>query len=1127
MKKTILLLIVALTWSNLIAQTQVNVNNIPKVFSSSDFKPVDLNKIDNSLRWLQPMNNSNFQTVNNSVQSYWKDRKDGKGNGWKPYKRWEYFWAQRLSDNSKLPNVTNIYKNWLSKKIKNPKTNAETEWKALGPKNKPKGSFNLGETGIGRMNCVAFDHGNPNILWAGAAFGGVWKSINGGTNWVSFPFTQFLSIGITDIAVANTGSSPNQIVYAATGDADASFGGIGCYSIGVIKTTDGGENWSITNFTSQISDQLIINRILVDPRDENHVYTATTRGLFVTKDGGASWDTLTTAYTRDLEFKPDNPDRLWAAFIYGDGTNTFYGLFKVSIFPKQNQRDSVTFNSTPAVFNYGEVLRMSIAVNENNPNYVYVLSANHNGGLHSVIYTPSGADKEWFFLAQTLDSGIGNYTWDLLNARSDEPDSIKSPSQGFYDLCIASDPNDPMAVYIGGVNIWKFKANGQPWELTGYWTERYISSGIPYIHADQHSLTFDQDGNLYSACDGGLFKYNKDAKFFDDLSDGLEVTQFYRINAAKNNPDLIICGAQDNGTMLKRDNQWLYVRGGDGMDCQIDPFNSQVMYASLYYGDFAVSRDGGDSFQPLINKNVTNEEAEWVAPFVIDPVIPDDIYAGYQNVWKAGRKGLNPWKRITNFEDTDPITHMVIPRADHKIIYIIKPKGIWRSTDAGDNWSSVVTGNGNLLLTGVAVDPQDPLHFWFSRGGFVEDEKVFEYREGSLYKFSDGIPNVSANCIVINRNSPNHQMFVGTDIGVFFKDDDMNQWEIYGSKLPNVVIQDLDINYQAKKLRAATYGRGLWEVNIISCSLESPTINSSTGSNKLCIGDTMILSVEGDYANYKWSTSETSKSITITEAGIYNVTVVDKDGCTAISDNITVAIVDPPDIKVKNSFGKTGFCEGDSIKLSASPSIFYKTFDWSNGQTGKDIWVNTAASYYVTGHTKEGCSKTSQPFDVQMYQIPDKPEITVDGNLLTSSEAISYQWYFNDVEIKGAVNMTHTANKTGNYKVMVKNENDCSNMSDDVYVEVVGIEEINDKVEISIQPNPSKDIFNLIIEKAGNHKLGVVISDIIGTKILTIPTINLSNNIVEKIDLSNFANGIYFVNIHLGSKVLVKKIIKK
>ncbi len=1126
MKKLILLLIFLLSWCNIFAQTRVKVNDyIPKNISASDLKPVDINKIDKSLRWLQPMNND-FKAVNNSVKTYWEDRKDGKGNGWKPYKRWEYFWKQRLSDNSKLPNFTNIYKNWLNQKIKTPQINAETVWKPLGPKNIPEGSFKIGETGIGRMNCVAFDHGNSNIIWAGAAFGGVWKSTNAGHDWSSFPFTQFLSIGITDIAVANTGSTPNQIVYAATGDADAAFGGIGCYSIGVIKTTDGGENWSITNFASQISDRLIINRLLVDPRDTNHVYAATTSGLFVTKDGGAKWDTLTNAYTKDLEFKPDNPDKLWAAFIYGDGTNTFYGLFSVSIFPKQGQRDSVTFSATPAVFNYGDVLRMSIAVNKNYPSYVYALSANHEGGLHSVIYTPSGAANEWYYMAQTLDPGVGNYTQDLLNARSDEPDSIKTPSQGFYDLCIASDPADPMSVYIGGVNIWKFRDNNQPWELIGYWTKKYKSQGIPYIHADQHSLTYDQDGNLYSACDGGLFKYNKDYKTFDDLSNGLEVTQFYRINAAKNNPDMIICGAQDNGTMLKRDNQWLYIRGGDGMDCQIDPFDNQVMYASLYYGDFAVSRDGGDNFQPLINKSITNEEAEWVTPFVIDPVIPDDIYVGYQNVWRAARKGLNPWQKISNFEDTDPITHIVIPRTDHKIIYIIKPKGIWRSTDAGKNWSSVVTGNGNLLLTGVAVDPQDPLHFWFSRGGFVEGEKVFEYREGSLYKFSDGIPNVSANCIVINRNSPNHQMFVGTDIGVFFKDDDMNQWEIYGSGLPNVVIQDLDINYNAKKLRAATYGRGLWEVKIVSCSLEAPAITMS-GSNKLCLGDTLTLSVEDDFVSYKWSTGQTDKSIGVTEAGVYYVTVTDENGCTAISDNITVSIVDPPQLKVKNSFGKTGFCEGDSLKLSASPSIFYKTFEWSNGKTGKDIWVRTPGLYFVTGFTKEGCSKTSTTFNVEMYQLPDKPEITVDGNLLTSTPASSYQWYFNDEEIKGAVNQTHTANKTGNYKVMVENENDCSNMSDEKFVEVVGVEDINNNISIDIKPNPSKDIFNLTINSTGNHKINIIVLDIVGNKILSIKSENISNNFVRKIDLSKFANGVYFVNLHLGSKLFVKKLIKK
>jgi hypothetical protein len=1109
---------------------EFKVKGANNVYQVEPFNPdsYEMKNIDNSLKWLIPLSHENLDknVIKESFNEYYKKHTPGKGSGWKPYKRTEQFWERRFSEESVMPNLNKLHESMLLRQDEDNKKskmqNGDNQWEFMGPSSAPRAGVWGEPTGLGRMNCMTFNPRNPSDIWAGAAFGGLWHSTNGGGDWETFPFTQFMSIGISDVAVANTSNTLTNIIYAATGDADGAFGGIGCYSIGIIKSSDNGKNWTTTNFSNQIADRLLINRLLVDPRDTNRVFAATTRGLFLTEDGGVTWDTLTNAYTRDLEFFPSDNDQLWAAFLYGSQTETMYGLFRVELTQKEG-KDSVNFYPGVA-FNYGDVIRMSVTVNEENPDYVYVLSATAGGGLHSVIYTSDGG-QNWYFLAQTLDNSIGNYTWDLLNARSDIPDSISTASQGFYDLCIAANPENPMDVYIGGVNVWRFRANNQPWELVAFWTTRYQNEGIAYVHADHHDLKFTINGDLYSAHDGGISKYYVTSSDWHDLSNGLEVTQFYRINAAKNDNEIIICGSQDNGTSLYKYGQWFYVRGGDGMDCQIDPFINEVMYSSIYYGDFDVSRNGGETFSDLVDTTVTGESAEWVTPFVIDPVIPDDIYVGYENIWKAGRKGLDPFERISNFDDKDPIRHIAISRTNHDVIYLIKPMAIYRTTNAGNSWESIITGNGDLALTSIAIDPKDPLHIWFSRGAFVEGEKVFEFKNGNLYNRSEGIPNVPASSIVYNRNSDNNQMFLGTDIGVFFREDGMPEWEIYGKGLPNVVIQDLDIHYASGKLRAATFGRGLWEVKIVDCVIDAPEIELS-GSNRICEGDTIILSVPDIYASYEWSTGATSSSISVWESGIYNVKVKDENGCVGISEDVSVTVIIPPDVTIKNLDGLTSFCDGDSLRLDAGPALHFKDFVWSNGDSGRTIYVKESGTYTVTGITREGCKKTSEIFNVVMLAKPEKPVIMQEGNDLISSAAESYVWYYDNKIISGAVGRRITVNKTGYYKVEVTNKDGCSNISDPLYVEIISVDNYEGEFGVRIYPNPAND--ELVVDISSNQNVDILLdlTNILGNSLFKHREVS-NGRFSKNINIEGLSSGLYFIRIMINNQVYHRKIVKQ
>ena len=734
--------------------------------SSSALTQATLNSWDMSVEGYK---DKKFSEVQKAFNEYWKDKMPTKGSGWKVFKRWEYFWEQRLGSTGKAPDMAKIYQGWNDYLAKNnQKQNsilAENPWVFLGPSSIPfKMSTYPQVVGMGRINCIAFDPKDPNILWAGAAYGGVWKTTDKGATWKTFPFTEFMSIGVSDIAVSPTDSN---IVYVATGDADGSLSGSACYSIGILKTTDGGDTWTTTGLQRQIHDGFIINRILVHPTHPDTVYAATNNGLYFTFDGGTNWSVRANVPFRDIEFKSDNPEIIYGSVILRNAQGALvYGVLNC-VLADTTWRANFTFPLT-------DVVRIAIAVTPANPNIIYALCVASDLGFHS-------------FLKSTDAGG----TWNILAQRSTSPNylhenwaGVGEGGQGHYDLAIAVSKTNADEVYIGGVNIWKSIDGGTNWALNAEWTGQH---SVPWIHPDQHKLTFSPEGILYSANDGGVIYSTNGGASWTNISDGLEVTQFYRISSAASTNGIIFGGTQDNGTHRLLAKEWKNVLGGDGMDCQVDPTNYNFVYGSLYYGDFYKSTDAGNTFAPLLNKSYTNEEAGWITPFVIDPKFPAVIYAGYQNVWKSTNRGIT-WNRLAAIDSTYIIRAIAIAPSDPNTIYVSKQGGIWASYDAGQTWEHIINGG---IIPGIAVSPTNPRKFWLANSGYGDSLKVY-LMEDTLTNISGSLPNVPVNCIVYQNNSPD-RIYIGTDVGVFYLDNRLNDWRLFNEGMPNVVINDLEI----------------------------------------------------------------------------------------------------------------------------------------------------------------------------------------------------------------------------------------------------------------------------------------------------------------------------------------------
>lgn len=1050
---------------------------------------------------VEPANKNNFFEIQKSFNEYWKDKTPTKGSGWKIFKRWEYFWEQRLDSTAKPPDMVKIYQSWNHYMAKNnQKQNsilASNQWKFLGPSSPPIKSSpqNPQGVGIGRMNCITFDPTNPNILWAGAAYGGVWKSTNEGTSWFTYPFTEFMSIGITDIAVST--SNPN-IVYVATGDADGSLSGSTCYSIGVLKTTDGGTTWAATGLQRQIADGLIINRIIVHPAKPDTVFAATTSGLYATYDGGVNWFQMINAYIRDLEFKPDNPNIIYGSgVVTGQNNQQLYAVLKIDLIAGQ-----YSYNYS---FSTNDVIRMAVAVTPANPNYIYALSTASDMGFHSVI--------------KSTDAGAN---WSIVAQRSTSPNYLHenwagtgNGGQGHYDLAIGVSKTNANEVYIGGVNIWKTTDGGTNWALNAEWTGQHI---VPWIHADQHEIAFSPSGVLYSANDGGISKSTNGGLAWAEINNGLQVTEFYRISSAPSSEGIVYGGTQDNGTHRLLAKEWKNVLGGDGMECLVDPSNYDIVYTSLYYGDFRKSTNGGNSFNPMLSRTTTNEQTGWVTPFVIDPKFPSILYAGFQNVWKSTNRGLT-WSRLGLMPTNNIIWSIAVAPSNSNIIYVSKQGGIWKSDNGGQTWTQVITGG---IITSIAVAPNNPDKIWFTSSGYTDSAKVYMLDGNNFSNISGSLPNVPANCIIYQNNSPD-RIYIGTDVGVFYRDNRLTDWQLFNNGLPNVVISEIDIHYASKKIRAATYGRGLWENDLIECN--SPIPNIIYAKKDICQGDSVKLEVPAIYKSYNWSSGQTTNSIWVKTEGTYSVTVTDTANCIYTSEPVEIIVHVIPNISVKVT-GNTTFCEGDSVTLQGNPFITFTSWNWSNGQSSRSIIVKESGSYTVTGTTQYGCKNTSTPVEVIVNPAPPKPTITREGNVLTSSLAFKYQWYRNDTLIFKATHQAYEAKQEGRYTVKVFNENDCRTDSDPIDV-ILGVNDNPDCEIFMLRPNPTRGSFNLIINNGNYNRASIEITNIQGVKLFAIDDIDMSGIYRQTIDLSKYPAGIYFVKLKLGEKLFNKKLIKE
>ena len=827
---------------------------------------------------------------------YFENGKKVKALGWKQFKRWEYHMEQvvdpilgsfpKTSGYDVLKNHQTIYRSVYS-------TPNVSNWISLGPS-----TSNGGYAGLGRLNCIAFHPTDLNTYWVGAASGGLWVTYDNGNSWTCL--TDFNAVlAVSDIVIPSDFAT-SQTIYIATGDRDAFDNN----SVGVLKSTNGGATWNTTGITFSINQGKMVNRILIDPDNPQILIAATSDGVYKTIDGGTTWSNrLSTTEFMDMEYKPGD-----FSVLYGSRDNG-------RVFRSVNNGTNWT-----QVYSGSNAARIELAVSPADPNIVYgVVASSTNAGLHSVIKSTSSGSS---FSEVFSGSGMNLMGWSV--------DGTDIGGQGWYDIAIAASPLDANIVLVGGVNSWVSTNGGTSWTISNHW---YGADGVEAVHADKHNLTYRANGSLFECNDGGVYISDNNGLTWTDKTNGIRISQMYKLGVSTLNPTETITGLQDNGTKLNVGTSWFDVKGGDGMECLIDYSNNNIQYGTYVNGQ--IDRTMNHWVNRTAIEPADAGDGAWVTPYIINPVNPNTLYAGYANIWKTTNRG-DSWTQISNLNVGNYIRSMAIAPSDTLTLYVASLSNIWKTNNDGAVWTSISSGlpTSTSQITYIAVKHDDPNTVWVTFGNYTSG-KVYETTDGGANwtNISNGLPAIPVYTIVQNKLSTTDvQLYVGTEVGVYYKNG-TNDWIYYNNGLPNVKIGELEIYYgtsvQTSKLRAATYGRGLWETPIDYPSTPMSLNFSTTTQENLFTVPRGFANQEiiGITINTSGAQSPLSASeFTFTTTGTTNPALDIKNGKLFYTGSY-------PTFETSNQIGSTvvspngSFVIDGNQQLSEGNNYFWLTFD--------------------------------------------------------------------------------------------------------------------------------------------------------------------------------------------------------
>jgi hypothetical protein len=712
-------------------------------------------------------------------------------------------------------------------------------WTPIGPAPVP---INGSTAYSGRTVSIAVHPTNPNIVYAGAAQGGLYRSLNGGATWTPL-MDNALSLAIGAIAIAP--SSPSTI-YVGTGE--SGLCGSGCFAgAGLYRIDNADTNPVLSNVITKNSSGAdvftgrAVSRIVIDPSNANNVFVGTTSGiagiganttglslpnagLYRSTNGTAGdprFDQVTinglvspSRAAIDVAADPGDINRLLVAVIGSGGDGGIY-LTTTSL------SASPTFTRTFTTGDGSTLGRTELAVNRSGSAItVYAASGTASGTLYKS--TDGGAT----FNPTAAQTGFCS-------------------TQCFYDLAVAVDPTNPNNVFVGGSPSLVFgrSTNGAASTLT---------NNSANLHVDTQVITVapSDPNTVYFGSDGGIWKttnvFAATITWTTLNNSTYSATEFMGLATHPVDRNYTLGGTQDNGTEFfsrgttSAPSAWFNSRGGDGGFAVIDQ-NSTTGSVSAAYHTFynqttnqigyeratTVDGNGDPVWQSLrgctsgTSNNGINcaDSTLFYAPMVRGPGNPNTLYFGTNHLYRSSDQGMT----MTDVSGALGVISAIGIAPQDDSVRLVGTSGgqLYRSTTAGATTMTNVTGTLPARYVGrIAIDPANANIAYVAMNGYG-------IAGGHVYKTTNlltagtptwtasglGIPDVPANALAIDPSN-SQVIYCGTDIGVFRSSDAGASWIPFSNGLPRVAVFGMEIQQANRVLRIATHGRGMWDYDL-------------------------------------------------------------------------------------------------------------------------------------------------------------------------------------------------------------------------------------------------------------------------------------------------------------------------
>jgi photosystem II stability/assembly factor-like uncharacterized protein len=823
--------------------------------------------------------------------------------------------------------------------------NFNLQWQLEGP-------TNIG----GRVNTLAVDPTDNNVIYAGTSNGGIFKTVNGGISWVSAIDTlSYFAVG--DIKIDPT---DHNIIYAGLGDPNIS--GYPAIGNGIIKSTDGGNTWHNIG----LSDTRIISKIEIHPLNHNLVYAGTMglpyaknnqRGLYKSVDGGNTWSQI--LFVSDsagvIDLLLDNTD-----------TNIVYAVTWNRI--RQNLRgliagpDSKIWKSTNGGSTWtqltnglptGTFSRIAIAKSSTNHNVLYAEYVDSSSLDLYGIYKTTNGGASWTALnvSQVAGQVQGGFGWYFGN--------------------LTVNPYNENEIYVLGVDLWRTNNGGSTWNQVGpsWWTYQ--------VHADKHSLRFLNATTFILATDGGTYKTTDLGNTWSDI-DEIPNTQFYHVSYNLHHPGTYYGGAQDNGTNSGSSsslNGWISEFGGDGFQQRFNSSNGMVWYTETQNGAIVYTNDDGNSFNDATAGIDATDRRNWDMPYIISNANPTTLYTGTYRVYKSTGSYVPGWQVISGELTKTPLgkdsTFRTVSTIDESpvnanIVYAGTSDGnVWRSADAGNNWQKISDSLPNRFVTHVKASNVHSNVVFVSHSGYKDNDNFAHIHLSkdtgvTWLDIAGNLPPFAVNDIELSHLNDS-LIFVATDGGVYFTIDLGSTWQRLGTNMPLFEVYDVELDETNHKLIAGTFARSMWSIDVDSILSVFSISLSASANDTICVGETAQLYASGA-SSYLWTPANTLSCSTCpnpiaTPTITTTYYVAGSNGVVSSVDSVVVTVHSLPNDTLTQS----------NDTLFATPGYTYMWY--LNGTlvanpNNNFLVVTTSGVYYAVAQNQYGCTKSSNSVHV-------------------------------------------------------------------------------------------------------------------------------------------------------------------